>query len=137
MVTFLEHWQFMADLTTGLDLKMPMVGMKLPWLFKILFFKYFLQQWENLEILKIRSSRFKNLLYFACSKVSFISKIKRNMLSKIFILKFIILNAESKTIIKANEKNFPSFVSLTDGKEPFNNNFNKPRTPPPLWCQYL
>ena len=43
------------------------------------------------------------------------------MLSKIFILNFIILTAESKTIIKANEKNFPSFVSLTDGKEPLKN----------------
>ena len=43
------------------------------------------------------------------------------MFTKLFILKFLILNAESKTIIKANEKNFPSFVSLTDGKEPLNN----------------
>jgi len=43
------------------------------------------------------------------------------MLSKILIIKFLILNAEAKTIIKANEKNFPSFVSLTDGKELLNN----------------
>jgi len=41
-------------------------------------------------------------------------------MSKILILKFLIFNAESKTIIKANEKNFPSFVSLTDGKEMLN-----------------
>jgi len=55
-------------------------------------------------------------------KVSKISKIKipKNM-SKILLLKFLIFNAESKTIIKANEKNFPSFVSLTDGKELLNN----------------
>ena len=34
-----------------------------------------------------------------------------------WIVNFLILNAESKSIIKASEKNFPSFVSLTDGKE--------------------
>ena len=51
------------------------------------------------------------------------------MLTKVFILKFLILNAESKTIIIANEKNFPSFVSLTDGKEPLK---NKRQTAPPL-----
>ena len=43
------------------------------------------------------------------------------MLSKIFILKFLFLNAEGNTIVKATDKNFPSFVSLTDGKEPFSN----------------
>jgi len=40
-----------------------------------------------------------------------------NMLNKIFIVIFLILNTESKAIIKANENNFPSFVSLTDGKK--------------------
>ena len=52
-------------------------------------------------------------------KISTISKtkIKLKMLNKIFIVNFLILNTESKAIIKANEKNFPSFVSLTDGKE--------------------
>ena len=39
------------------------------------------------------------------------------MLIKIFVVNFLILNTQSKTIIKATEKNFPSFVSLTDGKE--------------------
>ena len=39
------------------------------------------------------------------------------MLNKIFIVNFLILNAKSKSIIKATEKNFPSFVSMTDGKE--------------------
>ena len=43
------------------------------------------------------------------------------MLSKILILKFLFLNAEGNTIVKATEQNFPSFVSLTDGKEPFSN----------------
>ena len=52
-------------------------------------------------------------------KISTISKtkIKLKMLNKIFIVNFLILNTESKAIIKANEKNFPSFASLTDGKE--------------------
>ena len=51
------------------------------------------------------------------------------MLCKIFILKFLFLNAETKSIIKATEKNFPSFVSLTDGKEALNNNFLQRRLP--------
>merc|ERR1712131_32737 len=49
--------------------------------------------------------------------VNFKDKIKVNMLCKIFILKFLFLNTETKSIIKATEKNFPSFVSLTDGKK--------------------
>jgi len=48
------------------------------------------------------------------------------MLSKILIINIIIiLIAESKSIIKATEKNFPSFVSLTDGKELLNNQLEK------------
>ena len=39
------------------------------------------------------------------------------MLSEVVIIHFLLLSAETKTIIKATEKNFPSFVSLTDGKE--------------------
>ena len=39
------------------------------------------------------------------------------MLSEIVFLNFLLVSAETKTIIKATEKNFPSFVSITDGKE--------------------
>jgi len=62
-----------------------------------------------------RSSRLKNSIF--CKKCQQFQKLKLNMLNKIFIVNFLILNTESKAIIKANEKNFPSFVSLTDGKE--------------------
>ena len=55
------------------------------------------------------------------------------MLNKIFIVKLLFLYAEPQAIIKATEKNFPSFVSLTDGKEPLNNfEFSFPTAPSAL-----
>lgn len=93
--------------------------------------------WISIKItkfLKIRilSSRFEKsfkISFPPIGIVNFKDKIKENMLCKIFILKFLFLNAETKSIIKATEKNFPSFVSLTDGKEALNNNFLQRRLP--------
>ena len=70
-------------------------------------------QHRLLDIMIFHILHFQFLLIFRI-------QIIRNMLNKIFILKLLFLHAEAQAIIKATEKNFPSFVSLTDGKEPLN-----------------
>ena len=91
----------------------------------------YLQSYSDRVLHTLFDERHSFVFLFCCKNWTWSSRFKKfhilrksqqfqnllNMLNKIFIVIFLILNTESKAIIKANEKNFPSFVSLTDGKE--------------------